>query len=209
MVEKVNVENNNITLEAEYYAGSPNNQISVLLCHPHPMYGGTMHNNVVSGVFNALKKQHIPCLRFNFRGIGHSTGIYSGGSGELEDVSSCVDYLVNEKDQESVLICGYSYGAAIGCSVVEYSDEIIGFIAISFPWDFMGKDYKSLSQTSKPKLFIQGTRDTIANFSSFNNHYDTYEEPKDKVIIEGADHFYRGYESQVGSEVIEFYREIK
>lgn len=209
MVEKVYVENKGITLEAEFSAGGEDSHTSVLLCHPHPMYGGTMHNNVVSGVFNELIDQNIPSLRFNFRGIGNSTGTHSGGSGELEDVKSCMDYLLNEKDQNTVLICGYSYGAAIGCSAVNYSDNIIGFIAISFPWDFMGKDYKKLSQTPKPKLFIQGTRDNIAHFSSFNNHYDTYEEPKKKVIIEGADHFYRGYEPQVASAVLEFYSKGK
>jgi len=89
---------------------------------------------------------------------------------------------------------GYSYGAAIGCSTVNYSDKIKGYCAISFPWDFMGREFKNFSQSEKPKLFIQGNRDTIANYRNFENHYNFYLEPKEYRIIDGADHFYYGYE---------------
>ncbi len=208
-IDKLFVKNNEIKLEAECYQSSSRaNKPPILLCHPHPQFGGNMHNNVVSGIFNKLIKSDIPCLRFNFRAVERSTGTHSNGKGELSDVKACIDFLINEKKKVEIIICGYSYGAAIGCSAINYSAKIMAYISISFPWDFMGLKYKELSQSDKPKLFIQGNRDTIALYEKFEENFSFYLEPKRKKIIDGADHFYWGYEEQVANEVIEFYKSI-
>jgi alpha/beta superfamily hydrolase len=89
---------------------------------------------------------------------------------------------------------------------VNYSKEIIAYCAISFPWDFMGLEYKKLSQSEKIKLFIQGNRDTLAKYENFKEHYDFYLEPKRYKIIDGADHFYVGFEQEVAKESYEFYQ---
>ncbi len=212
MVEKelLSIGNDEIKLEAEYFQSNKNKENSVvLICHPHPEYGGNMYNNVVSGVFNKLIESNISCLRFNFRGVGRSTGNHSEGSGELSDVIACINFLINEKKHESIIICGYSYGAAIGCSAINHSNKVIGYISISFPWDFMGKKFKKLSQSIKPKLFIQGNRDTTALYENFETHYSLYHDPKKKKIIDGADHFYRGYEEEVALEVLKFYNSME
>lgn len=167
-----------------------------------------MYNNVVSGIFNNFIQNNISCLRFNFRGVGNSTGDHSSGKGELSDIKACINFLVNKQKCEQLIIFGYSYGAAIGCSAVNYSKKIIGYCAISFPWDFMGLEYKNLSQSEKPKLFIQGNRDTLAKYENFKNHYNFYLEPKKYRIIDGADHFYSGYEQKVAKEAYDFYRSI-
>jgi alpha/beta superfamily hydrolase len=159
-------------------------------------------------VFNILVKNNISCLRFNFRGVGGSTGSYSNGVGELSDVHACIDFLINEKDYEKIFLCGYSYGAAISCSAVNYSDKIAGYISVSFPWSFMGLKFKELSQSSKPKLFIQGDKDTVAHYESFQENFDYYLEPKQKKIIEGADHFYGNYEEQVANAALEFLKKL-
>ncbi len=151
---------------------------------------------------------NISCLRFNFRAVGNSTGIHTSGRGELSDVKACIDFLLNDRNIEHIFICGYSYGAAIGCSAVSYSEKIIGYTAISFPWDFMSSKYKKLSQSGKPKLFIQGNRDEVAHYSKFNEHYQSYEAPKSFKIINGADHFYLGYEKQIAELVLEFYQSL-
>lgn len=198
----------NIKLEAEYYPSPLNTNTAVILCHPHPQFGGNMWNNVVSGVFKALIAANISCLRFNFRAIGGSTGAHGDGEEERRDVKACVDYLIKLTNITNILICGYSYGAAVGCSVVNYSESIIGYAAIAFPWDFMGRVLKEKAQSKKPKLFIQGTKDTIAQYSSFKTHFNFYEDPKIYQIIEGADHFYGGREKEVAGYVIEFYNRL-
>ena len=208
MVEKeiLFIKNNELKLEAEYYQSKTNKKIPVvLICHPHPQYGGNMYNNVVSGVFNKLVSNDISCLRFNFRGVGKSNGTDSDGTGELADVKACIDFLINEKNHEKLIICGYSYGAAIGCSAINYSDKVISYISLSFPWDFLDSKYKKFSQTDKPKLFIQGNHDSIARYESFEENFDYYKKPKIRKIIDGADHFYWGFEEQIANEILKFY----
>ena len=208
-MEKLFIDNEDIKLEAEYFESSTDQTSAVLVAHPHPQYGGNMYNNVVSAVFNIFMSNDVSCLRFNFRAVGNSTGTHSSGRGELSDVKACIDYLINNKNVEKVFICGYSYGAAIGCSTVNHSEKVIGYASISFPWDFIGPRYKKLSQANKPKLFIQGDRDDIANFNNFQEHYASYSDPKESMIIKGADHFYGGYERQAAEEVFRFYKSIK
>jgi alpha/beta superfamily hydrolase len=207
--EKLFIINDEIKLEAEYFL-SPSNikNPAVLVCHPHPQYGGNMHNNVVSGVLKKLIENNISCLRFNFRGVGRSTGFHSGGPGELTDVKASIDFLINEKNHEKIIICGYSYGAAIGCSAINYSDKVISYISISFPWDVVDSKFKTLSQSDKPKLFIQGDQDTVARYESFEENYKAYKDPKIKKIIGGADHFYWGFEEQIANEVLSFYNSV-
>lgn len=197
-----------IELEAEYYRSTKEITPAVLATHPHPQMGGSMHNNVTSAVFNKFRSEDISCLRFNFRGVGRSTGSYTGGEGEIDDIKACLDFLINQRNHEKILVCGYSFGAAIGCSAVNYSEKVMGFVAISFPWDFMGKKYKKLSQTNKPKLFIQGDRDNIASFERFVDHVEDYSDPKDYEIISGADHFYRGHEKKTVEKVFRFYESL-
>ncbi|MFW9940875.1 MAG: alpha/beta hydrolase [Candidatus Thorarchaeota archaeon] len=202
-IEKLFIPNNEIKLEAELFKSKSGKEKPVLLiCHPHPQFGGNMYNNVVSGVFNKLIANDLSCLRFNFRGVGGSAGSHSDGLGELSDVHACIDFLIKESF-ERILICGYSYGAAIGCSAVNYSDKIVGFISISFPFGFMGI-YKKKAQTSKPKLFIQGNRDDVALFDQFQENFEFFLDPKNYKIIDGADHFYWGYEQQIAEEILNF-----
>ena len=167
-----------------------------------------MSNNVVSAIFNILIKNDIPCLRFNFRAVGRSTGKHSNGRGELSDVKACIDFLIDEKKHERLIICGYSYGAAIGCSAINHTDMVISYIAISFPFDFVGSKYRDLSQSNKPKLFIQGNSDTVASYEKFEENYNFYNDPKKKEIINGADHFYWSYEEKVANEVLSYYNNI-
>lgn len=205
-IDKFFIPHNENKLEAEFFQSKLGKTKPItLICHPHPQYGGNMYNNVVSGVFNKLIEYDWSCIRFNFRGVGRSTGSHSDGTGELSDVQGCVNFLIKE-GFEKILICGYSYGAAIGCSAVNYSDKIIGFVSISFPWGFMGI-YKQKSQTSKSKLFIQGKQDQVAHFDQFQENYEFYSDPKKSFILD-TDHFYGGYEEQVGMEVLKFLNEF-
>jgi len=208
-INKLFIENIDIKLEAEYFiVSSKSDKPTILLLHPHPQFGGNMYNNVISGIFNSLIDNNIPCLRFNFRAVGRSSGNHSNGKGELSDTKACIDFLLDKDKKRRIILCGYSYGAAIGCSTINYKENLIGYISISFPWDFMGIEYKKMAQSRKPKLFIQGNRDTIALYEKFNEHYNYYLEPKEFLIIDGADHFYWGYEKQISEKVLTFYNSL-
>ena len=203
------ITNEDIKLEAEYFQSHSDARSAIILCHPHPRFGGNMHNNVISSLFQAFISNKFSTLRFNFRAVGRSTGQHSNGRGELSDVKACIDYLLNDKGIEKIFISGYSFGAGIGCSAINYSPKIMGYAAISLPWDLLGIKYKKLTQTNKPKLFIQGDRDEVASFSKFREHYDFYQEPKTYEIIEGADHFYWGYDKRVANIVLRFFKSLK
>ena len=96
----------------------------------------------------------------------------------------------------------------MACSVINHDDKIKGYAAIAFPWDFMGSYFKEKAQSDKPKLFIQGDRDSIAHYGKFKKHYDYYNEPKKHEIINGTDHFYGGRENEVANFVLEFFKSL-
>jgi len=202
------VSNSDIMLEAEiFFPDKSEKQKIVLLCHPHPQFGGSLHNNVISGLFNQFTKSNIPVLRFNFRGIGKSTGTYGKDTGEQEDVKSCVKFLIEKQGFKKIIIIGYSYGAAIGCSQIDTFKNIIGYVAIAFPFDLFIK-LKDLAQSSKPKLFIQGDIDTVANYHTFLKHFEDMQPPKESKIINNADHFFWGFENQIAKFALEFAKSL-
>lgn len=204
----ISVPDSSITLEAEFFIPSNSDKdLAVLLIHPHPLYGGNLSNNVVSSLFSVLLKENKAVLRFNFRGVGQSTGSYGKDRGEQEDVKACVNHLIKNEGFKRIILIGYSYGAAIGCSVVNLFKEIVGYVAIAFPFD-MFINFKDLSQSPKPKLFIQGDRDNIASFNTFSEHYEDMETPKNQKIIENCDHFYLGHENTAAKYVLDFIRSI-
>jgi len=201
--------NKNIKLEAEvFYPDNDRQNICVLLAHPHSLYGGNMSNNIISSLFSTLSKENIPTLRFNFRGVGKSTGSYGHDIGEQEDVRTCIKFLIDKEKFEKVLIIGYSYGAAMGCSQVNTFKNIMGYVAIAFPFDLFIK-LKNLAQTSKPKLFIQGDMDNIANFRTFLKHFEDMKPPKEYKIVNNADHFFMGFENQVSKYALDFVRNLR
>jgi alpha/beta superfamily hydrolase len=209
-IQDIFIPNRSIKLEVEYF--KPENDTSrdsILIIHPHPQFGGDMYNNVISSIFKTFVNENIAALRFNFRGVGNSTGNHTDGEGERSDVEVCIDFLIEDLNMESVFLCGYSYGAAIGCSSVNYSEKVIGYAAVSFPFDFMDESYKKDSQTIKPKLFIQGNRDNIARFENFNKHFNFFNEPKQYKIIDGADHFYWGFEDEITRMILAFYLSLQ
>jgi len=206
---KIPILNKNIKLEAEvFYPDNDKKNICVLLAHPHSLYGGNMSNNVISSLFSTLSNENIPTLRFNFRGVGKSTGSYGHDIGEQEDVRTCIEFLIDKEKFEKIVIIGYSYGAAVGCSQVNTFKNIMGYVAIAFPFDLFIK-LKNLAQTSKPKLFIQGDLDNIANFRNFLKHFEDMKPPKEYKIVNNTDHFFLGFENQVSKYALDFVKKLE
>jgi alpha/beta superfamily hydrolase len=181
-------------LEALVNSGAENASHAALVCHPHPMYGGTMHNKVVFHAMKALNGFGFPVLRFNFRETGLSEGDHDQGRGEAEDVRTALDWL--EREYEMPLIfAGFSFGAAVGLRVACPDDRVQAVIGLGVPvtaGDERVYDLDFLESCDKPKLFISGSRDQFGPRAKLEEWMSKVPAPKKLVIIESADHFFEG-----------------
>jgi uncharacterized protein len=161
-----------------------------VVCHPHPLYGGTMHSKVVFQTAKALHSRGATVLRFNFRGVGQSEGAHDNGRGEQDDVRAAVDYLATEFPEKPVLLAGFSFGSSVGLRL-GCSDERVGrLIGLGLPVDNV--DMSFLERCVKPKLIIQGGNDQFGSRPTLEALFATLPEPKELAIVEGADHFFTG-----------------
>lgn len=168
-----------------------------IVCHPHPLFGGTMHNKVVYRAARTLHQRGAPVLRFNFRGVGQSKGEHQGGTGELGDVRAALDYLAAEYPGKPILLAGFSFGSWVGLRVGCEDDRVSRLIALGLPVDNVDASY--LRRCAKPKLFIQGGDDPFSSRENLEALFGALPEPKRLVFIEGADHFFTGHLDEVGA----------
>ena len=200
---KINIKGPAGNLEAQLMKG--NNNLGVIVCHPHPQYGGTMAFPVVRKLYKAFGNLGYPSLRFNFRGVGNSDGISGNGEGEREDfISVCKFLLHGGFGVKRILVIGYSFGATIGASVASEFAEIIGYVAISYPFSFIPQ-FISQAQINKPKFFIIGDRDDFTTLEIFQKEYNNMPEPKDIKIFPGVDHFWSGSENILTDTIMNWF----
>ncbi len=178
---------------------------TVIVCHPHPLYGGNMDNNVVVTVTDSLSKAGISSLRFNFRGVGNSGGSYGHGIGEQEDVKAALKFLTAtpEVKPDSIGLIGYSAGASFALPVGAQDERIKTLGAIS-PTISM-TDLSYLENCLKPKILISGSLDNFTPADVFLSFCQQLTEPKKYLIIEGADHFWSGFEAKLAAHVTRFF----
>lgn len=170
-----------------------------VVCHPHPLFGGTMHNKVVFQTAKALHRFGIPVLRFNFRGVGLSQGVHDKGHGEQDDVRAALDYLATEFPARSILVAGFSFGSWVGLRVGCEDARAAELIGLGLPVNH--SDFEYLHSCAKPKLIIQGGNDKFGSPERLEIVFAVMSEPKRLAIIEGADHFFAGQLDQVGTAV--------
>lgn len=175
----------------------------VVVCHPHPLYGGTMDNNVVIAVCHALSQASIASLRFNFRGVGESQGFYSEGIGEQDDVKAAIGYLVSQEgvDPDRIGLCGYSFGAGVALDVAT-RDPLVKALALVSPILSPSSPVESYAM---PKLLLWGSQDLALPDVDLKKFADGLPDPKQFKVISGADHMWWGYEDKVGERVAEFF----
>jgi len=162
----------------------------IITCHPHPLFGGDMHNTVVVVLTQIAAMWDFSSLRFNFRGVGESTGTFGGGISEREDVKGAIDYLEETRKPPVILLAGYSFGA-IACLPVGVDDERVrGLIGVAPPLEMF--DFGFLRECLKPKLFVCGEHDTICPPSRMEEFFETLPGPKWLRILPGIDHFFYG-----------------
>jgi len=159
-----------------------------LVCHPHPLGGGTMHNKVVFRAAAGLIDAGLTTLRFNFRGVGASTGTHSEIEGGMEDVRTARDYLAAEYPGEDVTLAGFSFGSRTGIAVGMSDDRVGRLISIGTPVEKY-RDYEFLTPVTKPILFVHGDKDEFCSVESLRSITDQIPHAE-VVIFENCGHFF-------------------
>lgn len=186
-------------LEALLNAGSDQATHAALVCHPHPLFGGTLHNKVVFHTMKALNSFRFPVLRFNFRGTGLSQGEHDHGNGEVDDVRTALDWLATEYHLPLVF-AGFSFGAAVGLRAACADVRVQAVIGVGTPVGPVVAEsevpraytFEFLQECAKPKLFVSGARDQFGPRDKLETLVASTPEPKKLIMIEGADHFFAG-----------------
>jgi alpha/beta superfamily hydrolase len=193
-----------IALEGDLFIPKSDTQVpGVVLCHPHPLHGGDMRNNVITGIFEAIAEKQIAVLAFNFRGVGNSEGSHSYGSGELDDALAALKYLTSHPEVyiNSLAVCGYSFGASIALKAATNHPDIRAVASVACPIKLLND--QSLHHINIPKLFIQGDEDAFAPVPMMKSIINMTSLAQIK-IVSNTDHFLHGKEQQVGDSVTSF-----
>lgn len=175
-------------------AGEPR-RVAVV-CHPHPLFGGTMHNKVVYQLAKTLHQSGAPVLRFNFRGAGLSEGRHDKGRGETGDVEAALDFLAAEFPAKPILLAGFSFGAYVGLRVACADARVKEAVGAGLPVN--DSDLSYLEECKKPKLFLQSTHDQYGSHERIEALYEKVPFPKTLALIEAPDHFFAGKLPEMG-----------
>ena len=170
---------------------STRTDLVALACHPHPLFGGTLHNKVVHHTARALQELGLAVLRFNFRGAGSSQGAHDKGRGEADDVRAALAWLEEKTPGAEVVLAGFSFGAWVGLRVGCEDRRVKALVGVGLPAN--DSDFSYLDSCAKPKLFVQGSRDQYGSRESVEAVLARAAEPKKLVWVEGADHFFTGH----------------
>jgi len=163
---------------------------AALVCHPHPLGGGTMHNKVVYRAAAGLLEADLVTLRFNFRGVGNSSGAHDDGNGEKQDVRDALDFLTENYPNKEITLAGFSFGSRVGSEVALADERIVRLISIGTPVDKY--DFSFLKEYRKPILFVHGDSDEFGSLKSLNSLVAQVAENTDTslVVFENCGHFF-------------------
>jgi uncharacterized protein len=179
---------------------------AAVLCHPHPAYGGTMNNRVIFRAGKAANEAGLLALRFNFRGVGESTGTYDRGRGEQEDVAAVIPWLRGQAPGLPLVLIGFSFGAWVGLQVACRDTEIAAMVGIGLPLNHYSFDF--LLENYKPAVYIIGSKDEFCpreKMESLARGLPSYSEV---AWIEGADHFFAHQLDQLQERICRFLQDL-
>lgn len=166
-------------------------ELAAVICHPHPLFGGTMHNKVVYQTAKTLDSFGIPVLRFNFRGAGLSAGAHDRGKGEQDDVRAAIDFLASEFPRVPLLVGGFSFGSWVGLRVGCDEPRVSELLGLGIPVNNSSFEY--LRECAKPKLFVHGRNDEHGAWQKVEQVVAQLPGENRLVFVENADHFFAGH----------------
>jgi alpha/beta superfamily hydrolase len=179
----------------------------IVICHPHPLRGGDMQNNLVVALAEAFAAAGFAVLRFNFRGVGRSTGHYGEGIGEQEDARAALAWLAAQPgiDADQLFLVGYSFGARVTLAVASADPQVRGFIVVA-PSVLHG-NWPSLASRHGPKIFFCGDRDPVAPPEVLEDLVKSLPDPKHIVVFPDTDHFFVGQERTLAQYAVKLLRQ--
>ncbi len=183
-----------------------------VFCHPHPLYGGNMHNNVVARVTPTLVGAGLAVLRFNFPGVGRSQGTYADGVGEQDDLRAALGFLAGLDGMAGMplVALGYSFGAAVVARAACDDPRVAALVCIALPMGFAGfGEFNELRSCHLPKLFLAGSADDICAPPRLRELIGAVPEPKSLVVLDDTDHFFHGRESDLASHINAFLETLR
>jgi len=195
---RINFQSGELQLEGLLALPSSELAGAAVVCHPHPMYGGSMHNNVVEALLGAFWGRRYATLRFNFRGVGESEGEYDGGEGEMEDARAAAAFLSARTSLGRLTLSGYSFGAAIAVQAGMADAAIDRIVAVALPVGVMNLN---AARGGKPLLLFSGDRDSYSPVAALRAFADDAGNSARVEVIPGADHFFGGYESRLTASI--------
>lgn len=173
--------------------------LAAVLCHPHPLFGGTMHNKVIYQTAKSLDALGLPVLRFNFRGAGLSAGTHDRGRGEREDVRAALDFLASEFPGVPLLLAGFSFGCWVGLRVGCEDPRVTELIGLGTPVN--NTDFSFLESCAKPKLFVHGSNDEHGDVRKVEVLVASLPGENQMVVVPDADHFFAGKLNQLDTAI--------
>jgi uncharacterized protein len=178
--------------------------LAAVVCHPHPLFGGTMHNKVVYQAAKSLDALGLPVLRFNFRGAGMSTGEHDRGSGEQDDVRAALEFLETQFPGVPLLLAGFSFGAWVGLRVGCEHARVSHLMGMGLPVN--STDFSFLRQCNKPKLFVHGGNDQFGERERVKDLVASLPGDNHLVFVEGVDHFFAGKLNELDAAITNWFR---
>ena len=185
-------------LEALLDEGATPPRAAVVFGHPHPMYGGTMHTRAVYQAAKGLTRIGCSVLRFNFRGVGSSAGEFDQGEGEVADFKAALDYMAGRYPGVPLWAGGFSFGSWIALETGAADPRVSVLIGIAPPVKREGYTWDATLASEKPKFFVQGDLDELCPIKDLWAFYGQLKEPKELVVIDGANHLFDGKATDVG-----------
>jgi uncharacterized protein len=178
-------------------------RMAALVCHPHPAQGGTMHNKVVFRIAQALGELGMPTLRFNYRGVGRSTGSFDEGRGEADDVRTALDALAEHFPTLPLCLAGFSFGAWLALPIGCADARVHQLIGVGVPVRLLSTD--TLADCAKSKLIIQGERDQYGPLPELRRWFAQLPKPKQLTVIPGAEHFFAEQQSALTASIVDYF----
>jgi len=170
-----------------------------LVCHPHPLYGGTMHNKVVHRVAGALFARGGAVLRFNFRGVGRTQGTHDRGRGELQDALALLDWLRRRHPAADSWVAGFSFGSWVASRLAASEPAVRRLLLVAPP--VHTQTFEEMRTCAVPKLVVQGTADDVCRPENLERVFPTWAEPRHLEWVEGASHFFDRRLSELAAAV--------